>query len=204
MMLGRTIRLAKGDDISLIKPKWCTRIFVGADVSTLMLQGLGKINREQAQGGQLTQSGASIMGTRKLALALAGEKIVIASLALQVTAFMAFVIVGAHFHVRMNEKSRSVGIMAKADWRRMLWILASVSSLILLRCVYRLIEYSTGNTSYLHTHEWPLYVFDAVPMALVLALMLVLQPMGYIHLESNHARCDSEAQELTTMKVTRE
>lgn len=143
------------------------------------------------------------MGTRKLNLALAGEKIVIAGLALQVTAFVAFVMVGAHFHVRMNEKSRSVGVTVNADWRRMLWMLSSVSSLILLRCVYRLIEYSTGNTSYFHTHEWPLYVFDTVPMALVLVLMLVLQPMGYIHLQSPGARSDSETHELTTVKNVR-
>lgn len=41
MMLGRTIRLAGGEDVSLIKPKWYTRIFVGADISTLIIQGLG-------------------------------------------------------------------------------------------------------------------------------------------------------------------
>jgi uncharacterized membrane protein len=41
MMLGRTIRLAGGDDVSLIKPKWYTRIFVTADVSTLIIQGFG-------------------------------------------------------------------------------------------------------------------------------------------------------------------
>lgn len=42
MMLGRTIRLAGGEDVSLIKPIWYTRIFVTADVSTLIIQGLGK------------------------------------------------------------------------------------------------------------------------------------------------------------------
>ena len=41
MMLGRTIRLAGGEDVSLIKPKWYTRIFVTADVTTLIIQGLG-------------------------------------------------------------------------------------------------------------------------------------------------------------------
>jgi len=41
MMLGRTIILAGGEDISLIKPKWYTRIFVTADVTTLIIQGLG-------------------------------------------------------------------------------------------------------------------------------------------------------------------
>jgi hypothetical protein len=41
MMLGRTIRLAGGEDISLIKPTWYTKIFVGADITTMILQGLG-------------------------------------------------------------------------------------------------------------------------------------------------------------------
>jgi hypothetical protein len=41
MMLGRTIRLAGGEDVSLIKPTWYTRIFVTADITTLIIQGLG-------------------------------------------------------------------------------------------------------------------------------------------------------------------
>lgn len=41
MMLGQTIILAGGEDISLIKPKWYTRVFVTADVTTLIIQGLG-------------------------------------------------------------------------------------------------------------------------------------------------------------------
>jgi hypothetical protein len=43
MMLGRTIVLAGGEDVSLIKPRWYTRVFVGADIFTLVLQGLGTI-----------------------------------------------------------------------------------------------------------------------------------------------------------------
>lgn len=43
MMLGRTIILAGGEDVSLIRPKWYTRIFVGADISTLVVQGLGEL-----------------------------------------------------------------------------------------------------------------------------------------------------------------
>jgi hypothetical protein len=41
MMLGRTIRLADAASISRISPRWCTRIFVAADISTLIVQGLG-------------------------------------------------------------------------------------------------------------------------------------------------------------------
>lgn len=42
MMLGRTIIMAGGEDISLIRPKWYTWIFVTADVTTLIIQGLGQ------------------------------------------------------------------------------------------------------------------------------------------------------------------
>jgi hypothetical protein len=41
MMLGRTIRLAGGEDVSLIPARWYTRTFVTADVTTLIVQGLG-------------------------------------------------------------------------------------------------------------------------------------------------------------------
>ena len=43
MMLGRTIRLAGGEDVSLIPVRWYTRVFVSADVTTLVVQGLGML-----------------------------------------------------------------------------------------------------------------------------------------------------------------
>ncbi|KAF2825900.1 RTA1-domain-containing protein [Ophiobolus disseminans] len=176
MMLGRTIMLAGGQDISLIKPLWYTRIFVTADVTTLIIQGLG----------------ASIMGTMQLHLALAGEKIVIAGLALQVATFIVFLIATIDFHIRMNRRTRSsTTTEAMGNWKKMLWILYSVSTLILFRCTFRLIEYSMGNAAYLIAHEWTLYTFDAVPMFLVLVLLLVLQPSRYVEQEKEKAEDSS-------------
>ncbi|KAJ4362299.1 hypothetical protein N0V83_010392 [Neocucurbitaria cava] len=151
MMLGRTIRLAGGEDVSLIPARWYTRIFVTADVATLIIQGLG----------------ASIMGTMQLALALAGEKIVIAGLALQVATFVVFLVAAVDFQTRMSRKAAHTPYTTTAapssadDWKKMLYILYSVSALILVRCTFRLIEYSMGNAGYLISHEWTLYVFDA-------------------------------------------
>ncbi|KAJ4355409.1 uncharacterized protein N0V89_003425 [Didymosphaeria variabile] len=167
MMLGRTIVLAGGEDVSLIKPRWYTRVFVGADIFTLVLQGFG----------------ASIMGTMKLNLALAGEKIVIAGLALQVATFVFFLIAAIDFQIRMERKAAvpsSHGTAASTDWRKILWILYSVSSLVLFRCIFRLIEYAMGNAAYLIAHEWTLYVFDTVPMFLTVVILLVLQPTKYV------------------------
>lgn len=121
------------------------------------------------------------MGTMQLKLALAGEKIVIAGLTLQVATFIVFLVASIDFHIRMNRKSRlSTNGETNGDWKRMLWILYSVSALILFRCTFRLIEYAMGNAAYLIAHEWTLYVFDSVPMFLVLVLLLVLQPTKYV------------------------
>ncbi|KAF2468854.1 RTA1 protein, partial [Lindgomyces ingoldianus] len=148
MMLGRTICLAGGEEVSIIKPKWCTRIFVTADVSTLIIQGLG----------------ASIMGSMKLELAIAGDKIVKAGLAIQVSTFAFFLAVAVEFHIRMNKTSDAAVTPVSNDWRKVLWILYSVSSLILARCACRLVEYGMGNAAYPMAHEWYLYVFDTLLM----------------------------------------
>lgn len=121
------------------------------------------------------------MGTMQLKLALAGEKIVIAGLALQVATFVVFLIASIDFHIRMNRKARSSSSEERnGEWKKMLYILYSVSALILFRCIFRLIEYSMGNASYLIAHEWTLYVFDTVPMFLVLVLLLILRPVKYV------------------------
>jgi hypothetical protein len=121
------------------------------------------------------------MGTMQLKLALAGEKIVIAGLALQVATFIVFLVASIDFHIRMDRKTRaSTEVEMNGDWKRMLWNLYSVSALVLFRCTFRLIEYAMGNASYLISHEWTLYVFDSVPMFLVLVLLLVLQPSKYV------------------------
>lgn len=129
------------------------------------------------------------MGTLQLALALAGEKIVIAGLALQVATFVVFLIASVDFQIRMTRKTShhtgptttfSTSLARLADWKKMLYILYSVSALILFRCTFRLIEYAMGNAGYLIAHEWTLYVFDSVPMFGVLVLLAVLKPSEYV------------------------
>jgi hypothetical protein len=141
------------------------------------------------------------MGTMQLSLALAGEKIVIAGLALQVATFVVFLVVSFDFQIRMNRRQLQASTTSfslpqeNANWRRMLYILYSVSALILFRCTFRLIEYAMGNAAYLIAHEWTLYCFDAVPMFLVLVLLLVLQPSKYVgqELVKVHEASDEES-----------
>jgi hypothetical protein len=126
------------------------------------------------------------MGTMQLSLALAGEKIVIAGLALQVATFVVFLVAALDFQLRMRKKFGAAASAPSPNvpWKRMLYILYSVSTLILFRCVFRLVEYAMGNASYLIAHEWTLYCFDAVPMFLVLVLLLVFEPTRSLEQDS--------------------
>lgn len=136
------------------------------------------------------------MGTMQLSLALAGEKIVIAGLALQVATFVVFLVASVDFQIRMNRKenqtSASPHLETETPWRKMLHILYSVSGLVLFRCIFRLVEYAMGNKAYLIAHEWTLYCFDSVPMFLVLVLLLVLQPTRYVSQEKAQVESDGE------------
>lgn len=116
------------------------------------------------------------MGTMQLELALAGEKVVIAGLALQVATFVVFLAAAGDFHTRMNRLERDGQGPDHHAWKGMLHTLYTLSSLILFRCVFRLIEYAMGNAAYLIAHEWALYVFDGVPMLTVLVVLYVWQP----------------------------
>lgn len=116
------------------------------------------------------------MGTMQLSLALAGEKVVIAGLALQVATFVIFLVAAIDFRVRMHQASITMSDAENGAWKKMLHALYALSGLILFRCVFRLVEYAMGNAAYLISHEWTLYVFDGVPMFAVVVFLLVWQP----------------------------
>jgi hypothetical protein len=46
-------------------------------------------------------------------------------------------------------------------------MLYAVSGLIMIRSIFRLVEYGEGMDGYLMSHEWTAYLFDAVPMIAV-------------------------------------
>ncbi|PYH93809.1 hypothetical protein BO71DRAFT_450502 [Aspergillus ellipticus CBS 707.79] len=59
---------------------------------------------------------------------------------------------------------------------RSLRVLYAVSGLAVVRSVFRIVGYVLGNSGYLLTHEWTMYVFDGVPMAVVMLVFWVWYP----------------------------
>ncbi|KAI3071472.1 hypothetical protein CBS147343_5540 [Aspergillus niger] len=155
MTLGRIIRRVNGEQHSLIPLRWLTRVFVTSDVLAFLIQGNG--------------AGLQVMDSMQTL----SKVIVIVGLVFQVGMFAFFIIVSLVFHKRMQKRPTSD---AQSPWKFHMYTLFAVSGLILVRSIYRVVEYAMGYNGYLLTNEWPLYVFDSVLMWLVMAIWATRYP----------------------------
>ncbi|KAM0427888.1 hypothetical protein ACHAPT_007347 [Fusarium lateritium] len=157
MILGRLIRTLDAQHLFFIRINWVTKIFVAGDVLSFTLQG---------SGGALASGGS-------LDLYHLGEKIIIVGLFVQIGIFGIFVVSTALFHSQIRTNPTPIASHGDITWKRYLWVLYLSSGLILVRSIFRVIEYLQGNDGYLISHEVFLYVFDALLMAAVMIVFLV-------------------------------
>jgi hypothetical protein len=157
MILGRLIRAVHGERLSLIPVRWVTRIFVTGDVFSFTLQA----------------SGGGLAGAGSYDLFELGEKIILGGLFAQIIVFGFFVATSALFHFRVRRSPTDVSTQGTVSWQRHLIVLYVTSALILVRSIFRVVEYIQGNDGYLISHEIFLYIFDALLMASVMAIFLI-------------------------------
>ncbi|RGP68598.1 hypothetical protein FSPOR_5236 [Fusarium sporotrichioides] len=159
MELGRIITLVDGEGLALISRKWMTKIFVVGDVLSFFLQG----------GGGGYQSAGSLEALRM------GTKIIIIGLFVQLAFFGAFLVVAVHWHIQIARRptTRSrIGI----PWQKNMKLLYTTGILIMVRSIFRAVEYLQGDDGFLLAREGYLYVFDALLMFIVMVLFNVMHP----------------------------
>ncbi|KAJ5682665.1 hypothetical protein N7462_005830 [Penicillium macrosclerotiorum] len=170
MVLGRTVTYLAAEPLSLVPVRWMTKIFVAGDVFSFFLQSAG--------GGLMASSKTS---TRNL-----GSNVVIGGLVVQLLFFGFFVVVAAIFHARIargptpkaqmdRDATRHLG-WRRRNWETVLLGLYMVSALILIRSIFRLVEYKYGFDGYIMTHEAFMYVFDAMLMFFAMVIMNLYHP----------------------------
>lgn len=71
------------------------------------------------------------------------------------------------FHRRISGKPTRNALTVRTPWRKLLIVLYVSSSLIMVRSVYRVIEYILGSDGELQSKEVYLYILDALPMLIV-------------------------------------
>ncbi|KAL6880730.1 RTA1 like domain-containing protein [Trichoderma novae-zelandiae] len=155
MVLGRIILLVDGQDHSIIKRQWLTKIFVTGDVICFLLLSAG--------GGILAT------GSGNPSTADTGNNVIIAGLVLQLIWFGIFVVIAAVFHIRMRSIPTVRSQQPECRWQVYLQALYVASGLIIVRNLFRVIEYAQGQGGYLLQNEAFIYVFDALPMLVVVS-----------------------------------
>ncbi|KAG8910299.1 hypothetical protein FRC01_006408, partial [Tulasnella sp. 417] len=137
-----------------------TRIFLGADVVAILMQAIGSSVLTEARGD--------------LYQAKVAKKILVAGLLLQIIPLGIYFCLAVAFDLRSSRDPALRGYGTQMKGLRKLWIVFYISAvLITLRSIYRAVEFAEiapgprgvyDPDKYLFTHEWPLYVFDAVPI----------------------------------------
>lgn len=167
MTLGRIMRATRAEHHSPIRVNWLTKLFVLGDIISFCTQGGG--------GGQQASGDPDKVKT--------GENIILGGLFLQIVIFGLFVLVSAIFHKRLRKQPTQVSVKGDLKWQKMMMVLYAVSALILVRNVFRVVEYAGGRDGPLLRVEWPIYVFDAILMAATLLIWggwypALLRPTG--------------------------
>ncbi|KAF5868707.1 putative rta1 like protein [Botrytis fragariae] len=167
MVLGRLIVALDAEDLSPIRKKWMTKVFVIGDVIAFLSQAAG--------GGIMASGTASALAT--------GEHITIAGLAIQLAFFSVFIFTATIFHRRFQRTANTAPMrmsvqymMKNKNWEALLYVLYITSALILIRSAFRLIEYAGGNDGYLLSHEAFAYIFDATLMLFVMVILNIFHP----------------------------
>lgn len=127
-----------------------------------------------------------------------GQHVVVGGLIVQILFFGFFVVVAAIFNMRVKKDPTSEVSLQNVPWKRHLYALYLASGLILIRSLFRVIEYLQGNDGYLLGHEVFLYIFDAVLMLGVMAFFNIVHP-SEIYALLRRARVSGSGSELNSV-----
>ncbi|KAL2063042.1 hypothetical protein VTL71DRAFT_6114 [Oculimacula yallundae] len=70
--------------------------------------------------------------------------------------------------------------IVKRNWQAILLITNLASVCILIRSVYRMLDFHMGREGYLDSHEWSFYVFDSLVILPAIALFIWWHPSAYL------------------------
>ncbi|KAF7985913.1 hypothetical protein HWV62_43820 [Athelia sp. TMB] len=162
------------------------KIFVWSDGITFFIQ---------ASGGGLSAS-ASMAST--------GQKISLFGLILQLVSFALYTVLLLVFGFRVMQQYPQVWKLStqggRKDWRVLYFVVCLTCIGILIRSVFRIVEFSQGYHGYVPTHEAFFYCFDSVPLFLAIGLYAFVWPPAYTHQEQSgalYAKATSSSYQLT-------
>ena len=141
---------SRGEPLSVVRPSIVTKVFVGGDVLSNLIQG--------------GSAGLTVMGSTKPAMTKVGQDMIVAGLASQLISFAIFILTAFIFHQRIRKSPTVRSYEVDQGWIRSMYMLYGLSSPVIVRSIFRIVEYTMGQDGYALSHEWTLYFFDAILM----------------------------------------
>jgi hypothetical protein len=133
------------------------------------------------------------MASHKASSVTLGSHLVTVGLFIQVLFFGLFIVVSCLFHYRITKSPTTVSQTIAVNWQRHLIVLYVGSALVLLRSVFRIVEYIQGFNGYILDHEIFLYIFDGVLMFVMMVLFNVWHPGQMISGRKKNAEHEMES-----------
>ncbi|KAF2015566.1 RTA1-domain-containing protein [Aaosphaeria arxii CBS 175.79] len=157
VLLGRIVKLTDGDSHVIIKRRVITKTFLAGDLFCLFMQ---------------CAAGGLMGGSRAVPkLAKIGNGIIIASLILQLVWFAFFVVVALMFHRSMKLMPTRAASRSEIRWLSYLWTLYIFSFFVMVRSLFRAIEFIEGSDGVLQTTEVYFYIMDSLLMFLAVTYL---------------------------------
>ncbi|KAF5024655.1 hypothetical protein F66182_3277 [Fusarium sp. NRRL 66182] len=159
-----------------VPPRFITLLFVGCDILSLLFQLVAAVF---IAGTDPTDSNAE----SKLNL---GKILGLIGVSIQIAGFGLFTVSAIRFHFTSRQLSDSFvrenqhkhGIVK--NWKTLLWVVNASCLLILIRSIFREIDFAGGKDGKTHQKEWYLYVFDTLPVLIVVFLYNIFFPASYL------------------------
>jgi len=159
-----------------VKDSLMVKLFVFGDIASFFLQSAG--------GAIMSQN-----KTRNL-----GETVIIVGLFVQLASFGLFLLIQLNFTFRYKKYSKDQYYLTlNNNWKRLNFLLIVSSVCVLIRSVVRVVEFLQGFNGVIESHEFYLYVFDALPMLCVVISMVVsflytnVGELYYLHFHRMHS-----------------
>ncbi|CAG8111591.1 unnamed protein product [Penicillium salamii] len=163
MEFGRLIIMTDGDRFCFIRRTWLTKIFVIGDIISFLAQ---------FSGGAMLANDTT---------ADKGQNIMKVGVVIQLLFFGVFITTIIVFNMRLSKQgSRTKDIV---PWKRHMIALYSTGILILIRSIFRLIEFVESTDGPLSRYELLSYIFDAVMILITCVILNYIHPgeiKGYV------------------------
>ncbi|KAJ7759638.1 RTA1 like protein-domain-containing protein [Mycena metata] len=182
MILGRLAGMLGPDVASrtmFIRPARVATIFVWSDVITFLVQA----------------GGGGLLVSKNINTAMSGKRILLAGLLLQLASFGLFICLAIVFGVRLRKNFPQLwqassgrpnfsflGRDFVGDWKVLYYTLALTCVALMIRSVFRVVEFASGFSSALSTDEVYEYFLDTLPVWIAVTFYCLVWPPRFLAL----------------------